>query len=163
MPIKKKQNIKNVGLIQHTLNCSKQKADRGIYELYASILVSWKSSKHGDIVEWQGALYGSAEGNMTYPWLNSVLKLFLCVSFYRLLRFSWLSCPSFLKSVCFCRINNYRHQGSVPIFLFCYISLPLILLTISLVFIMAMIQNAIISEVSSTQIMRLFCSMNCSG
>lgn len=105
----------------------------------------------------------SAEEGTMHPRLNSVLKLFLCVSFYRLLRFSWLSCPSFLKSVCFCRINNYRHQGSVPIFLFCYISLPLILLTISLVFIMAMMQNAIISEVSSTQIMRLFCSMNCSG
>ena len=98
-----------------------------------------------------------------HPRLSSVLKLFLFVSFYRLLRFSWLSCPSFLKSVCLCRVNNYRHQGSVPIFLFCYISLPLILLTISLVFIMAMMQNAIISEVSSTQIMRLFCSMNCSG
>lgn len=52
-----------------------------------------------------------------HPWLNSVLKLFLCVSFYRLLRFSWLSCPSFLKSVCLCRVNNYRHQGGA-IFLF---------------------------------------------
>ena len=114
---------------------------------------------------WNGKVYYMGQPRASYyPRLTTILKkLFLCVSFYRLLRFSWLSCPSFLKSVCLCRVNNYRHQGSVPIFLFCYISLPLILLTISLVFIMAMMQNAIISEVSSTQIMRLFCSMNCSG
>ena len=67
---------------------------------------------------WNGKVYYMGQPRASYyPRLTTILKkLFLCVSFYRLLRFSWLSCPSFLKSVCYCRIKNYRHQRVRPYF-----------------------------------------------
>ena len=73
-----------------------------------------------------------------------------------------------LSKICSSRTQNQIYLSFVEVYflfksMFCHISLPFILLTISLVFIMAMMQKAIINEANSAEIRRLFCSMKTSG